>query len=155
LRFSARVDGKLLRGGRGGKRAGGTLHAALVAEPNRRSAGVARRLRRFFDARWRLHVGSRFDARTKRLTATATALARPPRDPRNAACLRIKIDAVPGKVPSGRLKLLGGTGAAAGLKGSGSFKFRLDGDGAATALGPLSVREGKKRPLPRACRGLR
>jgi hypothetical protein len=51
--------------------------------------------------------------------------------------------------------LLGGTRAASRLRGGARFRFGLEPDGSATALGSLTARRGARRGLPRACKRLR
>lgn len=56
--------------------------------------------------------------------------------------------------PTARFTLLGGTGAAARLRASGSGLLRLERDGSATILGRLRTRNGATRSLPRTCQAL-
>jgi hypothetical protein len=107
----------------------------------------ARRLVRFLRAPWRTRVTFTLDRRTGRFTAGGVALARARR---STACLRLRVTAGRRRVPRGSITLLGRR-----LRGGASFRFRLERDGSATALGRLRVRAGRDRGLPRACDRLR
>jgi hypothetical protein len=87
-----------------------------------------------------------FDRRSRRFSARGVALAQAKR---STACLRMRVAAGRRGVPHGSITLLGGR-----LHGGASFRFRLERDGSATALGRLRVRSGRDRGLPRACRRL-
>jgi hypothetical protein len=151
--FAARVTPVAGRGGkarRRGSRASlvgvvghGRMRAWLLAPAPR----DARRLMRFLRAPWRTRVTFTFDRRKGRFSARGVALARARR---STACLRLGAASGRRGGPRGRIKLLGG-----GLRGSASFRFRLERDGSATAFGRLRVRSGRDRGLPRPCRRLR
>ena len=80
-------------------------------------------------------------------------LARP-RGRKASACLRVRLAAGPGRVSTGRLTLLGGTGAGARLRGGATLRFRLEPSGSATVLGRVTARRGAARRLPARCRSL-
>jgi hypothetical protein len=162
IAFSARLTGRPAAGGRGTARrrgsrrsvagvlGGGSLRARLLAAPGGGSA-AERSLRRFLRAGWRTRVSFGLDRRTRRWSADAIALAR---SGRSQACLRVRLGDRPGEHASGRVTVLGGRGAGARLHGKGTVRFALGRDGSATVLGHVTVRTGKARPLPRACRSL-
>lgn len=131
----------------------GRLRARLLGTPKRRTR-AERLLRRFLDASLRTRAEVALERRKQTLTARATALARLPRAKRNAACVRMRITVRPGRRPQGRLKILGGLGAGARLRGGASYQFRLERDGTGTVLGRMRARTGPAKPLPRACRRL-
>jgi hypothetical protein len=66
----------------------------------------------------------------------------------------VRLSGRPGKRSSGRVALLGGTGAGARLRGSARVRFKLEDNGSATVLGRLRARAGKPRPLSAGCRRL-
>ena len=78
----------------------------------------------------------------------------PPRGRKASACLRVRLAAGPGRVSTGRLTLLGGTGAGARLRGGATLRFRLEPSGSATVLGRVTARRGAARRLPARCRSL-
>jgi hypothetical protein len=142
LPFAARVAGRPVRGARGAL-GRGRVRARVLGPPSR----ARRALKRFLRARWRVRL-----TRVSNRRVTALALARAGRA---RACLRIRLAAHPGRPATGRVKLLGGTRAARRLRGGARFRFGLEPDGSATALGSLTARRGARRGLPRACKRLR
>jgi PKD repeat protein len=160
LAFSARLSGSPVRGGRGtahrrgarrsvaGVLGRGTMRARVLGGGR---TAAERSLTRFLRAGWRTRVGFGIDRRTQRWNASALALARAGRA---QVCLRVRLEDRPGHHATGRLTLLGGRGAGARLRGTGTVRFALERDGSATVLGHVAVRTGKPRPLPRACRAL-
>ena len=109
-------------------------------------------MRRFLAARWRTRMRVTRDRRNGRLAVRAIALANVGR--RSAVCIRISVLARPGGTPRGRLRTLGGSRAGSRLHGGASFRFRIERDGSATAVGRLRAQTGNQRPLPRGCRRL-
>lgn len=125
-------------------RAAGTAAGTLPAKVRRRApAGVGV----FAAARW----AGRFEVRAagrlatldpRKVSGTGTVLAVSTRSPRTSVCLRVA-----GAVGANRgtFTILGGTGAAKRLHGTGGFGRRER----------LRVRTGAERKLPAACRALR
>ena len=165
LAFSARLAGTSKPGGEGtlrrrgrrlslsGVAGGGRLLARALEVPGG-STPAERSLRRFLRARWSTRIGFRLDRRSRRLSARGTVLARPRRGRKASACLRVRLAAGPGRVSTGRLTLLGGTGAGARLRGGATLRFRLEPSGSATVLGRVTARRGAARRLPARCRSL-
>jgi PKD repeat protein len=165
LAFSAQLDGRPLLGRRAQRqRSGRRLSLLGVLGQGRLRARVPdrpgpatraeRAVRRFLAAPWRTRVSFTHDRRTRQLSARAVALATTRGRRRSAACLQITIVARPGATPTGRMVVLGGTRAGARLHARASFRFRIERDGSATAVGRLRAHTGPKRPLPRSCRRL-
>jgi hypothetical protein len=142
LAFSARITGS------GAARlAHGRMRVSVLSPAARRPSEAERALRTLLAAPWRSRVALR------RTAARVIALARARRG-RSAACLELRLDVRPGAHPTGRLAILGGTGPAGRLHGSGEFRFSIDGEGSATVIGRLRARTGARRSLPATCRGL-
>ena len=114
----------------------------LVAR--RRGLGALRPFRR---ARWVARLG--LVARPARARLTGVALARFPRGG-GRACLRIRMETRRRGAPVGTIKVLGGRGPAAALRGSGRFRFND-----LRPTGRLQARLAAPRPLPKACARLR
>ena len=106
-------------------------------------------LRRFRRARWlaRVDLSANLAKRTVRVRGHALVRFR---KGRGRACVRITASSRPKGAPAGRLKLLGGRGDAAHLRGGGRFRFRFEG-ATPSPEGRLRARLGRSRPLPRAC----
>jgi PKD domain-containing protein len=100
-------------------------------------------LRRFRRARWVARLDLSVDGSTARLRGRAVA-----RFPRGGgrACLRITGRRRAG-APTGRVKLLGGRGPAARLRGGGTFTFSFRG-ATPRPEGRLQARLGRPRPCP-------
>ena len=113
-----------------------------------------RSMRRLLRARWR--TGLRFATRGGgRATVHGLVLAEPAaRGRRSRACARVALDLRAGRLPRGKLTILGGSGAAASLRGTATFRFRVDPTGRVTIVGSVRARLGKPRALPRTCRAL-
>jgi PKD repeat protein len=113
-----------------------------------------RSMRQFLRARWR--TGLRFATRPGgRATVSGLVLAQPAAGGRRArACAKVALDLRAGRLPHGKLTILGGTGDAARLRGTASFRFRADPAGPVAIVGELRAKLGTPRPLRRACRAL-
>jgi PKD domain-containing protein len=107
-------------------------------------------LKPFRRARWVARLNLRATGDDSRLRGVA--LARFPRG-RGRACLRITMTTRDRGRPAGRVTVLGGSGDAARLRGSGRFRFGFR-DGTPRLDGRLRASLGRTRPLPRACAGL-
>jgi hypothetical protein len=104
-------------------------------------------LRQFRRARWLARLS--LVSRPTRSRLSGVALARFPRGG-GRACLRIRMRTRRRGAPVGTIKVLGGRGPAAALRGGGRFRF--------TGLRPtgrLQARLAAPRPLPNACAHLR
>jgi hypothetical protein len=113
-----------------------------------------RQMRRFLRSRWRTQL--RFAARPALLGAGASGLVLAQSGDRRApqVCARLTVELRAKALPRGRLTILGGTGGAARLRGTATFRVRVDPAGAVTAVGNLRAGSGRPRPLPSACRRL-
>jgi hypothetical protein len=83
-------------------------------------------------------------------TVHVVALAVPARGG-DSACVRLTVKARAGAIPRGTFEVIGGTGAAARLRGRGTFRFRAVGKRPALVVGTLRAGRGRAQPLPRAC----
>ena len=106
-------------------------------------------LRRFRRARWHARVDLSANLAKRTVRVRGHALVRF-RKGRGRACVRITASSRPKGAPAGRLKLLGGRGDAARLRGGGRFRFRFEG-ATPSPEGRLRARLGRPRALPRAC----
>jgi hypothetical protein len=142
------VSGTSSSGGGPALAGAGGLRASLSG-PRRltKAEGI---LKRFLAARWRTKLQVAVDKSAGRATADGLALATRARSP-DRACVRVKIDARAGLLPHGTFTLLGGTGAAARLYSTASFRFRVAGRGPALIVGTLRAGRGRARGLPRKC----
>jgi hypothetical protein len=67
-------------------------------------------------------------------------------------CVRVRLNASPGKLGRGSFQVVGGTGPAARLRAKGSFGFELRPKGSAVLAGTITADKGRARKLPRGCR---
>jgi hypothetical protein len=104
-------------------------------------------LRQFRRARWLARL--KLVARPARARLSGVALARFPRGG-GRACLRIRMHTRRRGAPAGTIKVLGGRGPAAALRGGGRFRFDD-----LRPTGRLRARLAAPRPLPDACAHLR
>jgi PKD repeat protein len=113
-----------------------------------------RSMRRFLRSRWR--TGVRFATRgAGRATVRGLVLAEPSsRGRRSRACARVALDLRAGRLPRGKLTILGGSGAAARLRGTATFRFRVDPSGHVSIVGNLRATLGRPRALPPSCKAL-
>ena len=154
--FSARLAGVSFPSGLGTprRRGGQVVFAAVRARGRliapRRGLGPLRPFRR---STWVARLRLSADPRTARARLSGLALATfTGRSGR--ACLRITMATRTRGAPTGTLKVIGGTGAAARLAGGGRFRLVLR-NGTPRLDGRLDVTVGKPRPLPRRCSRLR
>lgn len=129
LLFSARLEG-------------GSLRATLLHLPGRAS-WAERTLRSF------LRTALRPRLKTRGYTRSGIALAKGRRGAR--ACVRVSLVIKPGAVPTGRLEVIGGTGAAARLHATARFRFGAGRAGSAIGLGTVRASRGGVRPLAKTC----
>ena len=154
--FSARLAGVTFPSGLGTprRRGGQVVFPAVRARGRliapRRGLGPLRPFRRStWVARLRLSADPRTGVARLSGLALATFTGRSGR-----ACLRITMTTRARGAPTGTLKVIGGTGAAARLAGGGRFRFALR-NGTPRLDGRLDATVGKPRPLPRRCSRLR
>jgi hypothetical protein len=124
-------------------RAGGSL----------RLKGLPTPLQNVRRARWVAGLSSSLNVRTQRLTVQGQALLRLGR--KGNLCTSLAITRAKGRKPSGRMKVLGGSGAARLIDGKAAYT------GDAGLTGPLKVsgriemeRRAKGKGLTRACKAL-
>jgi hypothetical protein len=87
-------------------------------------------------------------------TITGVALARLPGKPRGSICIRMSMTRRGEALPRGSFVVLGGTGAAAGVSGGGSFLYAIGHDGTGRLAGRLRSHGGRHRSLPIVCKQL-
>lgn len=155
--FTARLPGASFPSDLGAGRRRGTtttfpalvLRGRLVA-PGRGLGG----LRPFRRARWVARVQIAADERTRRAGMRGLALATFPGRRSGKACLRIAMGRRGRGAVLGSFTIAGGTGAAARLRGRGTFSYRMRGT-TPTLTGRILTRTGSPRALPKACSSLR
>lgn len=133
---------------------GGAGRARLRFGGPRRLTAAERTMRRFLRARWRTALKFATNG-AGRATVEGVVLAKPEARGRGSrACARVALDLRAGRLPRGKLTILGGTGTAARLRGTASFRFRVDPSGRVTIVGGLRAGLGRPRALPRSCAAL-
>jgi hypothetical protein len=115
----------------------------------RRGLGALRPFRR---ARWIARLNLTADVARRTARVRGHALVRFGRG-KGRVCVRITAADRSKGPPAGRMKLLGGTGDAARLRGGGRFRYRFRGTTPVPA-GRLAAELGHPRPMPTACDGL-
>jgi PKD repeat protein len=117
----------------------------------RKASRAEKALRSFAKARWRSALKVKADPKTRTVRATGLVLATTKgRRPRQL-CLRLSSTAKPGAPATGTLRIIGGTGPGATLRGSLGFRAVQDKGGVVRAVGEARPVLGKKRALPKTC----
>ena len=144
--FSARVAGKS-GDVDGSKLTGiGSLRARLTGS---RLTKAERLMKRFLAANWRTKADVSVNRAAGSATVRGTALVTPRTGGR--ACVRLSLTLRAGELPTGRFRILGGSGAAAKLHGDAEFRFQVRPGQQAGILGTLRASLGKARRLPARC----
>jgi len=135
-----------------GVSAGGALRGSVVGAPGQPAPPAPAALAGFLRSSWKGKLDLTALARGHRHKASAIVLATP--RPRSAGrvCVRVRLDATPGKPGRGSFQVLGGTGRAARLRAKGRFGFELRPKGIAVLAGTVTSDTGRARALPRRCR---
>jgi hypothetical protein len=136
-----------------GVRVRGRLRGSIIPDdspygPPTAPSALARFLRSPFVGR--IAITTNRGRTRQRITAVALAKLRPGR-----VCFTLRLTNRDGRQPAGTLRLLGGTGAGATLRGSGRFRGELRSARVARIGGTIRTRGGRSRGLPVRCRGLR
>jgi len=135
--------------------AAGNLRGSIVGPPGQPAPAVPKALAGFLRSKWSGKLDLTALASGHRHRATAVVLAKPRRKSAGRVCVRVRLDASPGKPGRGSFQVLGGTGPAARLRAKGRFGFELRPKGNVVLAGTITSDKGRARPLPRACRSLR
>jgi PKD repeat protein len=127
-----------------------TLNVSLLGAKRSRSPAV-RALLKFAKARWRSDVAVKGSAAKGTLTARGVVAAITPGKRPRILCLKVKGRAKRAQPLTGTMRILGGTGPGATLRGSFTFRAVQDAKGLVIAVGEARPVAGKKRPLPKRC----
>ena len=127
---------------------------ALGGLKGRVSGRPSSRLTPLLDSRWLSRVNVTANSRKGSLKLRGLALASTKGAIPSQACLRLRFAGRPGRRPTGSFRLLGASGGAGGLAGSGKFRYRVDRKGFARLRGAVRVRGGGRSTIPRACKRL-
>jgi hypothetical protein len=158
-RFSARIALVAIRGQAGKLRRHGAIRErrglmALGGVDGKLSGPPRRALAPLLDARWLTRVNITTSTRTGALTLRGLALASSKGDEAGQACLRLRFTGRRGGRSGGSFRVLGASGASAGLAGTGTFGYRLDRQGKVRLRGLAKLGGGGRTTIPRACRRL-
>jgi PKD repeat protein len=131
--------------------AAGSLRGSIVGPPGQPAPAVPKALAGFLQSKWtgELDLTALAGGRHR---ATALVLATPRRKSSGRVCVRVTLNASPGKRGQGTFQVLGGTGPAARLRAKGRFGFELRPKGNVVLSGTITQDSGKARKLPRRCR---
>lgn len=135
-----------------GVRAAGSLRGSIVALPGKPAPTVPKSIAGFLRSKWTGKLDLTALASGHRHRATALVLATPLRKSAGRVCVRVRLNASPGKLGRGSFQVLGGTGPAARLRAKGRFGFELRPKGNAVLAGTITTDTGRARSLPRDCR---
>jgi hypothetical protein len=135
--------------------AAGSLRGSIVGPPGQPAPAVPKALAGFLRSKWSGKLDLTALASGHRHRATAVVLAKPQRKSAGRVCVRVRLDASPGRPGRGSFQVLGGTGPAARLRAKGRFGFELRPKGNVVLAGTITSDKGRARSLPRACRSLR
>jgi hypothetical protein len=135
-----------------GVRAAGSLRGSIVGPPGQAAPTVPKSIAGFLRSKWTGKLDLTALASGRRHRATALVLATPRRKSAGRVCVRVRLNASPGKLGRGSFQVLGGTGPAARLRAKGRFGFELRPKGNAVLAGTITTGTGRARSLPRSCR---
>jgi hypothetical protein len=158
-RFFARIEPRSLsaKGARGGRRAlsgvlaRGRVRGLFLTRGGRTVGPRPRALRTLLRGTWTTRLDLQRLA-ASRHRASALLLARGRGGGR--VCARLALTTRGAGRMLGTLRVLGGSGAAARLRGTARFRFQIR-PGYAVAVGTVRARSGRPRPMPAACNALR
>jgi hypothetical protein len=142
--FSARVTGKSGDVSESALTGLGSVRAALAGS---RVTKAERLMKRYLGASWRSRLSVSVNRSARSATVSGRALVTPRKG--GSACVEVTLTMRAGKVPTGRLTLLGGSGSGARLYGQAKFRFQVPARGPAVILGTLRAGLGKARPVPK------